>query len=165
MIALSNVMVATDFGEASEVALRHGRQLARAFGATLHVVHVVDDLAAHRGEWPGAVMNLEPLQADTEAAARRQLNSLVSSEDRQALHARTEVVTSSSIAQALLTYARDSRVDLIVIGTHGRGPVGRLFMGSVAERLVRTAPCPVLTVRHPEHEFVQPDSLRTTARV
>jgi nucleotide-binding universal stress UspA family protein len=48
---------------------------------------------------------------------------------------------------------------LIVMGTHGRGPVAHLFMGSVAERVVRMAPCPVLTVRHPEREFVTPDAL------
>ena len=54
-------------------------------------------------------------------------------------------------------------INLIIIGTHGRGAVAHLLMGSVAERVVRTAPCPVLTVRHPEHEFVVPDALTTTA--
>jgi nucleotide-binding universal stress UspA family protein len=56
-------------------------------------------------------------------------------------------------------YARDESIDLIVMGTHGRGPFSHLLMGSVAERVVRAAPCPVLTVRHPEHEFVGPDAL------
>ena len=50
-------------------------------------------------------------------------------------------------------------MDLIIAGTQGRGGVAHLLMGSVAERVVRTAPCPVLTVRHPEHEFVIPDAL------
>jgi nucleotide-binding universal stress UspA family protein len=53
---------------------------------------------------------------------------------------------------------------LIVTGTNGRGGVAHLLMGSVAERVVRTAPCPVLTVRHPEHEFVIPDALVAVAR-
>ena len=50
------------------------------------------------------------------------------------------------------------------MGTHGRGGVAHLLMGSVAERVVRTAPCPVLTVRHPEHEFVLPDALVAVAK-
>jgi nucleotide-binding universal stress UspA family protein len=50
------------------------------------------------------------------------------------------------------------------MGTHGRGALAQLMMGSVAERVVRIAPCPVLTVRHPEHEFVQPDTLLVVAR-
>ncbi len=55
-------------------------------------------------------------------------------------------------------------IGCIVMGTHGRGAITRLLMGSVAERVVRSAPCPVLTVRHPQHEFVMPDLLTTTAR-
>jgi nucleotide-binding universal stress UspA family protein len=67
------------------------------------------------------------------------------------------------LARAILEYARDAHVDAIVVGTHGRGKLAQLFMGSVAEKVVRYAPCPVLTVRHPEHEFVLPDALQTVA--
>ena len=56
----------------------------------------------------------------------------------------------------IIHHARDHDVDLIVIGTHGRGAVQHALLGSVAEQVVRTSPCPVLTVRHPEHEFVMP---------
>ena len=54
----------------------------------------------------------------------------------------------------IVSYAAETNADLVVLGTHGRGPVAHMLMGSVAERVVRTAPCPVLTVRHPQHEFV-----------
>ena len=66
-------------------------------------------------------------------------------------------------ASTIVEYARNHGVNLIVMGTHGRGAVAHLLLGSVAERVVRLAPCPVLTVRHPEHEFVQPDTLATVA--
>ena len=55
----------------------------------------------------------------------------------------------------VLRYAKDNAIDLIVMGTHGRGPLGHVVLGSVAERVVRKAPCPVLTVRTPERDFVQ----------
>ena len=66
-------------------------------------------------------------------------------------------------AREIVSYAASAHIDLIVMGTHGRGPVAHLFMGSVAERVVRTASCPVLIVRHPEHEFIRPDALQTVA--
>ena len=59
-------------------------------------------------------------------------------------------------AEEILRAARDKDVDLIVMGTHGRTGLAHVFMGSIAEKVVRRAPCPVLTVRHPEHEFVMP---------
>ena len=83
----------------------------------------------------------------------------MSDEDRTVLGATAVVRISTSPALAIVDYAREVRVDLIIMGTHGRGAMAQLLMGSVAERVVRTAPCPVLTVRHPEHEFVLPDAL------
>jgi nucleotide-binding universal stress UspA family protein len=56
----------------------------------------------------------------------------------------------------ILRYAKEQGIDLIVMGTDGRGPIVHMLIGSVAEKVVRKAPCPVLTVRHPQHEFVLP---------
>jgi nucleotide-binding universal stress UspA family protein len=69
------------------------------------------------------------------------------------------VLVSNATAETIVDYARHHSIDLIVMGTHGRAAVAHLLMGSVAERVVRTASCPVLTVRHPEREFVVPDTL------
>jgi nucleotide-binding universal stress UspA family protein len=71
--------------------------------------------------------------------------------------------TSDSPAEEIVKYAKAHTIDLIVMGTHGRGAVAHLLMGSVAEKVVRTAPCAVLTVRHPQHEFVVPDAAETAA--
>ena len=79
----------------------------------------------------------------------------------------TRVRIASTVASPyaeILLYAGEHDIDLIVMGTHGRGAVAHLIMGSVAERVVRTAPCPVLTVRHPDHEFVLPDALVAVAK-
>src|SRR5262245_54114004 len=165
MIALKHILVATDFSEASSAALVYGRELARMFGATLEVLHVVEDLAAGFVDFP-LYPELDRMQAEAEATANDQLKALLSPEDRQALHAKAVVLTSTSPAATIASYARDAvpRIDMIVMGTNGRGAVAHFVMGSVAEKVVRTAPCPVLTVRHPQHEFVLPDAIETMAQ-
>jgi len=160
MITLKNILVAIDFGEASEAALAYGRELARQFGATLHVLHVVHNFIAGAVGIEGYTTDYVALQQEMETSAAKQLEAMVSDEDRQTLRAKTIVLTAYSPALRIVSYAKEAHIDLIVVGTHGRGAMAHLMLGSVAERVVRTAPCPVLTVRHPEHEFVLPDALQ-----
>ena len=87
----------------------------------------------------------------------RRLREQLTDDDMTSLHAATELETSDNLAESIVRYASTHGVDVIVLGTHGRGAMAQLFVGSVAERVVRTAPCPVLTVRHPEREFLVPD--------
>jgi universal stress protein A len=164
MILLKKVLVATDFGPPSESALRYGQTLSRAFGAELHVLHVVENIFARAMDGYGYAAISPDVQLDIERTGRKRVDALLSDEDRRELRGRASTITSNSPAAAIVDYARDNGIDLIVMGTHGRGTLGHLFMGSVAERVVRTAPCPVLTVRHPEREFVLPDALVTTSR-
>jgi universal stress protein A len=155
MIVLKHILVATDFGPAADAALTYGRALAHNFGATLHVLHVAENLF------------LKPTTADPhtlKAAIARRLEDCLTAEDRSSLGARAVLETSDHPADAIIDYARQADIDLLIMGTHGRGAIAHLLMGSVAERVVRTAPCPVLTVRHPEHEFVLPDALVAVAK-
>jgi nucleotide-binding universal stress UspA family protein len=160
MIALKNVLVATDFSEPSTTALEYGRAIARTFNASLHVVHVVDNLFLQRMLPDAAPANYAELLEELEAAGRRRLNATIGEDDRRELGAKTILLTLTAPAHGIVTYAKKANIDLIVMGTHGRGGWSHLVMGSVAEKVVRTAPCPVLTVRHPEHEFVAPDALQ-----
>ena len=162
MITLRNILVATDFSEPSEAALSYGRALARTFTATLHVVHVVDNLASAVYGVEGFVPSMPYVQKEIEDAARKRLDDRLVDNDNPPLPTRRVVITSKTPALSIVEYARQEQIDLIVTGTHGRGAVAHLLMGSVAERVVRTAPCPVLTVRHPEREFVIPDALLAT---
>jgi nucleotide-binding universal stress UspA family protein len=165
MIALKKILVATDFSEPSEAALAYGRELARTFGAALTVVHVVDDTMARAYGIDGGVLLTDPdMQREFEAAALTQVNASIDAQDRTQLDATAQVLASNAPALAIVTFARDANIDLIVMGTRGRGGVVHLLMGSVSEKVVQTAPCPVLTVRHPEHEFVVPDALVAAAR-
>jgi len=162
MIALKHVLVPTDFGAQADEALRYGREIARAFHASLHLIHVVDDLAARLGvgaSFPEFLANLATTQREVEAEGRRRLDALLSEEDRTLLQATGATVTSTDPARAILAYADEIGADLIVAGTHGRSAPARFMLGSVADRLVRLAKCPVLTMRTSAHGFVQPDAL------
>jgi universal stress protein A len=158
MIRLKNVVVATDFSEPSATALNYGRELARRFAAALHVLHVADNIAERLSPeyYP---MPLDRVQEEIDESARQQLDALLTSEDREQLHALPVIRRSVSVAAAIVAYAKEAGADLIVIGTHGRSGVSRLVMGSVAERVVRPASCPVFSVHYPEHEIIAPAAL------
>jgi len=164
MIALKKILVATDFSEPSNAALAYGRELARSFGAQLVVLHVVEDLVTRSVAGDGVVFLDPELQRNVVAAGQAQIDRLMSDEDRTLLRAEGVCVTSNTPAFAIVDYAKKAAIDLIVMGTHGRGAVAHLLLGSVAERVVRIAPCPALTVRHPEREFVLPDALVAVSR-
>ncbi len=164
MIKINKVLVATDFSDASEPALIYGREFARTFGASLHVLHVIENTLAFTG--PDSVgVDFVRVRADLEEGAENALNRIVTAEDRAQLKAKTAVLTGSSPAFEIADYAEREGIDIILVGTHGRGMVRHLLMGSVAEKVVRIAPCPVLTVRHPEHEFIVPDALEMVGAV
>lgn len=122
---LSAVLLPTDFSPASEVATRVAHDLARESGARLHVVHVVPPVTD-----PG----------DSASLLRELAASL--SDGLQVESA----LLSGRVARRIVAYARDKSVDLIVLGTHGRSGVSHAILGSVAEAVVRSAPCLVLTV-------------------
>ena len=158
MLAVKNVLVATDFSETSQKALAYGQNLTRAFGGRLHVLHVADVIATTASQFypdsPG-----DP-EMRAESLALKHLRSFVPDK-----RARLGVRISGSPGHAIVEYARSIQADVIVVGTHGRSGVSRLLMGSVAEHVVRNAPCPVLVVRRNEHEFIVPDPVSAASRI
>ena len=136
--------MATDFSDCSDVALEYGRELSRKFGATIHVLHVVEDLVVRFVQFPGYVRDLGRLQAETEAAARARLEGLISNDDRRELQATGTVVASASPTDAIIEYAGETqpRIDLIVMGTHGRGALAHAFMGVSPKRSCDRHPVP-----------------------
>ena len=159
MITLRNILVATDFSEPAEAATDYGQELARTYGATLHVMHVIEDiLAAYASD---VSSELPAIQESIAAAAARHVDSLAVPGHETF---RKVIVRSASVSSAITQYAKANAIDLIIVGTHGRGAVSRFLMGSVAERVVRTAPCPVLTVHAHERRFGFADDATTAAR-
>ena len=141
MIKITNVLVATDFSDTSASALNYGREFARTFGATLHVLHVVENALMWAGP-EAAGIDFVQLQAELAGGARQTLHRIVTTEDRTQLKAVTAVRTGSSPAFEIARYAKAENIDIILLGTHGRGTMGHLLMGNVAEKVVRIAPCP-----------------------
>jgi nucleotide-binding universal stress UspA family protein len=137
MIVLKNILVPTDFGEAAEAALRYGRTLAATFGADLHVLHVMDNGFLH-------ARFADP--ATLEGVARQELNDRTTPDANRLFRTHAVLEKLDPPLEAITSYATSEGIDLIVMGTHGRAGAAHALMGSVAERVIRTAPCPVLVV-------------------
>lgn len=146
MIDLKHILVAVDFDETSDVALTYGRSLAKTYGAQLHMIHVMEN------------MFLRPMAnnpSDIEAGIAQRLADRLTDEERRALRAIPVLRKSDAPAEEIVKYAAEQAIDLIVIGTHARSGVAHMLVGSVAEKVVRTAPCPVLAVRQGDRAFVR----------
>lgn len=148
-IQLKHILVPTDFSETSGKALKYAQRFAEQFGAKVTLLHVIQPLI-----YP-ADFGYPPTVLDTADETIRQrvqerLNLLASTAGVPVeVHVR-EGQPYNEIAAA----AREFEVDLIIIPTHGRTGLKHVLLGSTAERVVRHAPCPVLTVREREHDFV-----------
>lgn len=144
-LAFRTVVVATDFSDPSQLALEYARVFARRFGANLRIVHVVHLPVVMSAEVPLPVVQAQSARAvaDAEQALADALATLTE----------TEVIGQILIgppADRIVEYATDHDADLIVMGTSARRGVAHFFMGSVAEQVLREAPCPVFTVKSAE---------------
>ena len=142
----TRILVPIDFEPASEAALAYASDLARATGASLFLLHAVDDPAA-TGVWtPEVYVPASSATRDVMVrSARTRLEALLTT-----AHSPLAPTVEARVGAAIPVieeYAREQAISLIVMGTHGRRGLAHMLLGSVAERLVRTAPCPVLTVR------------------
>jgi len=154
MLTIRKILFPTDFSNASTAALGHAVMLADSFEAELTLLHVAADerhsLQAHFPELEKAADELQEL-------AEEQLAEMTDTTRPRRLAVKRVVRLSQTPVEEIANYSREENFDLIVMGTHGRTGVAHLLMGSIAESLVRLAPCPVLTVReHMEKEEVAP---------
>ncbi len=142
MFTLKSILVPVDFSEPSDAALATAVELAKQYNATLTIVHVFDLPPAYAG------MDVPPmdLMAPMVEAARKELDAKLA-EVRASLPSAQIVMGQGAPWREILAAAEDTHADLIVVGTHGRGGIKRVVLGSVAERVVRHSPVPVLTIR------------------
>ena len=142
----TRILVPTDFSAPSDAALACARAVATQFGASLHLLHVADD--PYRALYSNEVFvaEVEGVRADLVNDAYRRMKQLTAADDERSVTVEAIIGTAAS---SIVDYAAGHDIDLIVMGTHGRSGMSKVLMGSVAERVVRTAPCPVLTIREP----------------
>ncbi len=156
MIDLRRILVPIDFSKHSHKALTYAASFAEKFAAEIHLLHVLQDLAVFYPDPISASTPALPPADQLTTATRTALDRLIQENKLQDLHVKTEARQGTPY-QEIAEYAREHEIDLIIMGTHGRTGLVHLLLGSITEKVIRWAPCPVLTVRDPEHEFVRTD--------
>jgi nucleotide-binding universal stress UspA family protein len=153
-IDIKRILLPTDFSDHSAAATWYAYEMATRFGAELHLLHALE---VHLASTPAFGMGLALPQYVQESRAAAE-KALAGGLDPQGSAVRKVVraVVEGSPKVEIVRYARTQQIDLIVLATHGRTGLAHVLMGSVAENVVRTAPCPVLTVRPEGHQFVMP---------
>ncbi len=155
MIKLKKVLVPTDFSESARHALTYGISFAREYEAELQVLHVVENLTVGYASDLFPVPMAEVFQ-EISGYAKAELAKLAAEARARKVDVIEHVVQGKPSAE-IIRFAKENEVDMIVLGTHGKGMLDQALFGSTTERVVRRAPCPVLTVRVAEHAFVDGD--------
>ena len=145
MVPIHRILVPTDFSEPAQAALKWAATLAREFKAQLYLLHVVPEPYAYPWGTELSTLPMTDILAQSEEASRERLKELAATTQLPADRVITRAVIGTPVDQVLVM-VNDQQIDLVVLGTHGRGLVGHLLLGSVAERVVRRSPVPVLTV-------------------
>jgi len=141
-----DILVPTDGSPAATDAIDHAVDIAKTYGATIHALYVVDASAFSSIE-AGSELVIDALEEEGQRAVREVTDGATEA----GVDADTHVVSGTAYRR-ILDYTDSEDIDLVVMGTHGRSGVERFLLGSVTERVVRTADVPVLTIRHQEDE-------------
>jgi nucleotide-binding universal stress UspA family protein len=153
VIKLKKLLLPTDFSESARHALNYGISFAREYEAELQLLHVVENLTVGYASDLFPVPMAEVFQ-EISGYAKAELAKLGAEARAKNVDVAEHVVQGKPSAE-IIRFARENEVDMIVLGTHGKGMLDQALFGSTTERVVRRAPCPVLTVRLAEHEFVE----------
>jgi nucleotide-binding universal stress UspA family protein len=150
-MTVKHILVPTDFSAGAQEAVRYAYDLATALGATLHVVHVLENPFA-----PGAFMEMYTPPSpeyfvDMERQAEEKLRASLTPEQKASVHTVLTTRLGVPANEILARIEEDPAIDLVVMATHGRGGVARFVMGSVTDKIIRSAPCPVVTIREHPH--------------
>lgn len=153
-IRLQRILLPTDFSEYSSTATKYACELATKFDAELHLLHTLEIHPITTPDF-GMGLALPRYMEESRALAEKSIAALIDPQWAAGRKVIT-VIREGSPRGEIVRYAREQDIDLIVITTHGRSGLAHVLIGSVAESIVRTAPCPVLTVRPEGHQFVMP---------
>jgi nucleotide-binding universal stress UspA family protein len=147
---IEKILFPTDFSEGSSQALEYAIDMAKRYGAKLYLVHVIYDIAQAAG-WYVPHASMDEMYKDIEKSAEKELGRFGLEELRNFKGVERTVLKGVPHTE-IVKFAKDNKIDLIIMGTHGRKGVGRILFGSTASQVVRYAPCPVLAVRLPMYK-------------
>jgi len=146
---IKSILFPTDFSEGSAEALKYAVEFANRYGAKLYVLHVIYDVAKASG-WYVPHVSMDAIYKDIQEGARKELDNFGVNE-LGGLKNIERIVLTGVPYQEIMNCAVKNKIDIIIIGTHGRTGIDRILFGSTAAQVVRNAPCPVLTVRIPKY--------------
>ena len=147
MLQLQKILFPTDFSKCSEQALAHAVFLAEKYEAEIYVLHVITIFEDQPSIVSNEIAETKEMVKKLEDVAEKQLNKILDSHSSNDIKITTEIKRGLSAAPAILEYSSENKIDLIIMGTHGRRGLGHLLLGSAAEEVVRLAPCPLFTIR------------------
>lgn len=153
MISIKNILCPVDYSVYSEMALTYAIEFAEKYYAKLYLMHVLD-IRVYDINNPD-LYDINIVDEETLAKLRERLLRCVTEDTRGKIAVEALIIQGVPFAE-IIKASKEYKIDLIVIGTHGRTGISHAIMGSVAEKVVRKAPCPVLTIRHPGHDFIMP---------
>ncbi len=144
---IKSILFPTDFSEGSAQALQYAVDLTKRYGAKLYVVHVIYDIAKATG-WYVPHVSMDQMYKDIQEGAKKELERFGVEELSGVKNIERSVLTGVP-HEEIINLAKKNKIDMIIMGTHGRKGIDRILFGSTAAQIVRFAPCPVLTVRLP----------------
>lgn len=153
-VNLKKIIVPQDFSDYSLNALKYAVTFAELFGAELIVVHVVEPIV-YPADFSFGQVSIPAMEEEIKKHSTEQLNELIKREIPVNVKAVPVIRVGKPFVEIIKT-ATEENADLIVISSHGRTGMEHVLFGSTADKVVRKAPCPVLTVRPHEHEFIMP---------
>lgn len=155
MIKIEKILFPTDFSEHSKNAFCYALSFAKEYGARLYMLHVIEDIQYLANAYMFDVP-IMPSFADMEQNRLKEMQEFIDREVTDPEIKIEKVIKRGRPFIEIIQMAREENIDLIVTATHGRGGLEHVLFGSVAEKVVRKAPCPVLSIRSPGQEFSMP---------
>jgi len=150
---IKRILVTTDFSDYSKYAFKHAIAISEKFNAELIFIHVIQPTITPADyTWVGPIPNIPE---EHETHCRESLNRMIKELIPEKIN--TEILINYGAPfREIIDAGRKQNIDMIIMATHGLGGLSHVLFGSTTEKVVRKSPCPVLTIRHPEHKFEMP---------
>ena len=151
-IALRKILVPIDFSDYSKKALHYAVPFARQFNATIYLLYVVEP-TIYPADFSFGQIGMPNVENELRTKGEQELQELITNEIKGAVPSEAFVKVGLPFVE-VVSFAKDEKIELIIVATHGHSGVEHVLFGSTAEKIVRKAPCPVLVVRSDERDFV-----------